>query len=96
MNLMLTKLQKPKLSSWWLLPCYLSMLPFGFLFFHDGWYGIGWGKLVGPLIVLGILIGSASVVHVAWKGSWWQRLGVLPAMLFFGNILIATLIDVFR
>lgn len=102
MNLMLSAKRPRQLPNTWLVACYASLLPFGFLLFHDGWYGIGWGRLAGPLILVGTIVGSVCSGVVLWYGNWWRKLVVVPTVIPFAAIVwlivsqfIVRLIDLF-
>ncbi len=72
----------------WVILSYLGLGSFLGLFFHDVWYGIGWGAVGWPLILITWFAGYCASIITMIYGSWVQRLIVAPPFLQYTAILI--------
>lgn len=91
MNTPDTKLMQSSLHSRWLVLTYVGSIPFVGLFFEKGWYGIGIGAVVGPLVIVGFILGFGSSIIVMIFGSKKQRLIVAIPFVLYSIIFLGPL-----
>ncbi|MCC7335494.1 MAG: hypothetical protein IT422_10370 [Pirellulaceae bacterium] len=75
----------------WLILSYLGLGSLLGLCFHDVWYGIGWGVIGGPLMLIGLIAGYGASIITMIYGSWDQRLIVALPFLQYTAIFISPL-----
>jgi hypothetical protein len=80
------------LNSRWIALTYAGFIPFVGLLFEQGWYGIGLGTIVWPLVLIGFIVGFGSSIIVMIYGSWKQRLIVAIPFLYYAFLFVGPLL----